>query len=105
MSGESLSTVQLMRVADEAKPYLFQQHPWLKEIDADNLKEGDIYENINMLILEYGEYHQVIPMHPEDHEQLTPMEDLDRLGFKGEVIDIELPEDDDQPSEYGDINW
>lgn len=44
-------------------------------------------------------------MHPEDHEDVDPIEDARRLGFKGEVITLDVTNEEEPPSPYGDINW
>lgn len=109
MCGESLSTVQLPRVAEEAKPYIEEQLPLVKDVAAE-LKRlmGDIayggladqFEAIAVRVCgNYGTWHTLIPMHPEDHEVISPVQDARLLGFTGEILEINL----DEPSQFGDL--
>lgn len=76
MSGEQLQTVALGRVADEALPYLFEQMPWLRDIQHDHVNEDNWQDWLAELIEAHGEYHDVRPMHPEDHERIDPLEEV-----------------------------
>jgi len=105
ITQDSLQTLALIRAADEAKPYLLEQHPWLREIETEDIAGENWREKLNVLIEKHGEYHAVRPMHPEDHEDVDPMEDARRLGFKGEIITLDLTSEEEPPSPYGDINW
>lgn len=110
MSGEDLYTTQLPRVANEATPYLLDRFEWLEDAcELMRTTEGDGAAALAMaktLANRYGNNFSVpiIPM--DDHEIVDPGEDARRLGFKGEIIDIDLSdEDDNEISPYGDINW
>lgn len=104
MSNDSLSTVQLGRVADEAKPYLLEQFPWLKSITKDQVAGKTNAQRIDELSKIHGEYHAVRPMHLEDHEQLSEIEDIKRIRPDAQVIGpIDLTPDESSP--YGDISW
>lgn len=105
ITQDSLQTLALIRAADEATPYLLEQHPWLREIETDDIAGENWREKLNALVEKYGEYHVVRPMHPEDHEDVDPIEDARRLGFKGEVITLDVTNEEEPPSPYGDINW
>jgi len=106
MVGESLQTVALPRAAEEVQPYLLEAHPWLynttaaaANIDATNWRTA-----LEIFVKEYGEWHEVRPIHQEDHEVLSPMEDVRRINPNVEVIAIDLT-GHDEPSPYGDIDW
>lgn len=105
ITQDSLQTLALIRAADEATPYLYEQHPWLRQIDADQIAGKNWQEKLTKLVEQYGEYHEVIPMHYEDHEDVDPLEDARRLRFKGEIIEVDLTQEEEPPSPYGDINW
>lgn len=98
MTNDSLSTVQLGRAATEATPYLYEQLPWLSEITPDLLDEVKDKESLHrvlaLLTNKYGEFHELIPMHPEDHEVFSVEEDLFRLGFEGKIIPLDEVDDD-----------
>lgn len=44
----------------------------------------------------YGEHLPVQQIAPENHENLSVLEDLSRLGYKGEIIQVEIS---DEPQE------
>ena len=81
MSGETgLYTHQLPRISGEIAPYLTEQFPWLAEVATDwentpkpSAKEP-LYRFCNDLVAKmtalYGDLHEVIPMHQEDHTSL-----------------------------------
>jgi hypothetical protein len=79
----------------------------LSEINSDHIAGEDRLENLSALVERYGEYHVVLPMHPEDHERVDPAEDARRLGFKGKIITLDVTNEgkEEPPSPYGDINW
>lgn len=113
MVGESLFTHATIRAANECRPYLYEQHPWLRKITQDMVlpdthltdkreRAADCFRKVALLAEQYGEQHTIYPIHGEDHEHLSAEEDLRRLGFKGRIITIS---DDDTPSPYGNITW
>lgn len=104
MSDDDLQTLALIRVSDEVTPYLYEQLPFLRDATARMIAGEGWDTRLQELINEYGEYHIVRKMHAEDHEDVDPMEDARRLGFKGDIIPFELDEEE-PPSPYGDINW
>jgi hypothetical protein len=77
----------------------------LSEINSDHIAGEDRLEKLSALVERYGEYHKVRPMHPEDNERVDPAEEARRLGFKGEIIILDLTNKVESPSPYGDINW
>lgn len=104
MTGDDLYTHALIRAGGECKPYLFEQFPWLREVTApDNIKEC-WQQWRDELVAKYGEWHEVRPIHSEDHEVLDPIEEAKRMGLGDKLIAIDLTEDE-PPSPYGDIDW
>lgn len=108
MVGESLQTVQLPRVAKECRPYLREEFPWLEQIQSGivlaGVNEQNWPEALEMWVKMYGAFHDVRPIHAEDHENLHPIEDLRRINPVVGVITIDLTEEDEPPT-YGDIGW
>lgn len=94
MTGDSVMTHQLPRIMDEARPYLEEQMPWLREIDADRLLGKESPAEVERLVAKYGKWHTVRPMHPEDHAQPSLTEELREVGFRGRVsaLDAETGE-------------
>lgn len=109
MSGEKLHTFDLPRVSGEATPYLYEQHPWLREITDEMLGEllapyrAEIHRAydsgaddaalwacldkvLQPLIEKHGRMLEVPIMRPEDHVRLSPEESLRKSGFTGEIF-------------------
>ncbi len=85
------------------------QERWLSAIDAHD-RQRELYQEkcmafidewLEPIIEQYGEYHEVWPLHHEDHEVIDPMDEPIIQGKK--IIQIELPQDEPPPE--GDINW
>ena len=93
MTADKLTTHQLPRAADEATPYIIEQLPWIAEIKPERIEGKRVFELIKPFTAKYGEFHELHPMHLEDHEDLSPAEDLRRLGFKGEILEFDLSDD------------
>jgi hypothetical protein len=110
MSGDNLFTHALPRVADECKPVLLDLYPWLAEItvprytgERDMEKSWDwVEDTLKPIAAKYGEWHEVWPLHQEDHEVIHPLDEPILDGK--EIIEFEIPSEDDPPTE-GDINW
>lgn len=106
MTGDKLYTHALPRAADECSPYLYEQFPFLREIDKEAEKHEDTWwtENylsfVDEMVLKYGEAFTVYPIHAEDHEVIDPIEEIKRINPNINVIAIT----DDIPPE-GNIDW
>ena len=103
--GDSLYTHQLGRAADECKPYLLMEMPWLEEIDTSGVN-GDNWESwLQKQVDKYGERHEVRPIHFEDHEIIDPVDELKQMGVdESKIITIETSEEEPL-SPFGDIDW
>ena len=111
MTGESLSTLQLLHSTKEARPYLREQFPWLVDaasyVETELAKGKDRWRKILKHCIDtWGNDFTVRPMHHEDHEHKSEVEILREIKFKGEIITVEINDDDEPPiSPVGDINW
>lgn len=114
MSGESLYTHALPRICKEARPILLAEYPWLAEIEVPDVPAEHelsawewVCDWLKPIAEEYGEYHEVWPMHQEDHESIEPMDEpsIQHLVDEGNVHEIDPSENDDEPPSEGDINW
>lgn len=107
MTGDDLFTHALPRAADECKPYLLEQMPFLSKIDGNAYYNSGGKDWDNWLadkIATYGEYHSVRPIHFEDHEVIDPIEELHQMGVDdSKIIQVDMSNDDISPT--GDINW
>lgn len=102
MTQDDLFTHQLLRANDEVKPYVFEQLPWTKEVDASHVNPSNWQAFLQEMTDKYGAEHELFPMHGEDHEMIGPIEELKRLRPDIEPIVINL---DPPISPTGDINW
>jgi len=79
MTNDQVFTHQLIRVADECKPYLLRQLPWLVSVDD----EGVNPENWQMwyagLIAQHEEWHEVSQIPQDDHDRIDPMDEAERM--------------------------
>lgn len=106
MANESPYEFQLSRFADECTPYLYEQFPWLQTITARRLVGKDCLKRVALLAKRYGEYHEVRPIHGEDHTRLNPADEFrDKMRSLGRDVEIIETPASDEPSLYGDINW
>lgn len=104
MTKDNLYTHQLPRAAKEVRPYLLEQFPWAKEIDASNIGSGEWDTWLAQQVEKYGAWHMVAPMHLEDHENIDPIDEIRRMRPDLPVITIETASES-EPSPYGDIDW
>lgn len=104
MTGDDLYTHALPRAAIECRPYLLEQFPFTKEINLDTML-GTFQEKFERLVQQYGEWHMVRPIHPEDHEVIDPIDELKRIRPDLTDENIIVLHDDDSPNSSGEINW
>lgn len=102
MTGDELFTHQLPRVARECEPYLKEQFPLLANITGEEITRDNWREWLKNKVEEFGEYHEVYPIHAEDHTHIDPIQELIDLKGEKNVIVIQL---EDTSSDIGDINW
>lgn len=106
MSGESLFTHALVRVSKEVAPLLIAMYPWSDQEEAwAGLTPDQVLADTKRLEAEHGAMHAIHPMHPDDHESKDPVQELEDMGFKGDVIRFDISDQEPTPSPYGDITW
>lgn len=88
MTGESLMTHQLPRVAGECKPVLLAQHPQLAAIVVpDELSTAEaVYAWLDEQEKVYGATLPVSPLNPEDHTSIDPLAELGLMGGPPEKV-------------------
>jgi hypothetical protein len=116
MTQDSINLVQIPRVAQEVLPYLFEQLPIFEEISEKMLtgfhdlqangtfNDETGYAVIERLEAEYGKEFELFPIHPEDHERISVVDEFKRDYPDKEIIEFRPSEDDDEPPE-GRITW
>ena len=90
MTGDTLWTHQLPRVAEECKPHLVAQHPWLAEVEPpDDLGSREKCDGwVASVAATHGTHVAVEPLAAEDHTHIGP---LDELLMRGVPADRILP--------------
>ena len=76
MTGESLMTHQLPRVAGEAKPVLIARHPWLEQIDLSDVDRDNWQQRLAEIIAEFGDVVAVPKLTVDQHESIDPLSEL-----------------------------
>lgn len=104
MTGDTLYSHQLSRAANECKPYLLEEHPWLHEIDSSTVDENTWRSWLEQQVEQYGEQHSVRPIHPEDHDRKYALQELREMRPDADIIELR-PDEPDEPPLFGDISW
>lgn len=105
MVGEKVFSIQIPRVREECRPYLLDELPWLKDIDASVVTQENWKEWLAEQIAKYGEFHEISPIPPDDHEHRDIEEEAAQL-FDGPITPVNMEDlEDDPPSPYGNISW
>lgn len=108
---DDLFTHQFLRVKEEITPYLYEQLPFLKDANKKVVTGKEWKSALDALVKEYGEFHELFPMHHEDHRKTETLQDihdeLKEMGFKdNQIFDFKIDDEEpDEPSPYGNIDW
>ena len=76
MTGESLYTHQLPRVAQEAEPVLLALHPQLADADLSGITAENWEERLLDLVQKFGEMLPVPTLSENQHERIDPLSEL-----------------------------
>jgi len=99
MTNDDLSTVALPSAADECRPYLLEQLPFLSEIKDEGFVGEGHAQRIDSLVAKYGAFHSIRRIHHEDHEIVSDEEMVRRLrgDSASEItyIEVEVGDDDE----------
>ena len=82
MTGDDLFTFQLPRAGDICRPYLLEQHPQLKDIDASMANEENWKSWIEEQIAKYGEFLVVEPLPEGVYQHKDPIEEAKEIRDK-----------------------
>ena len=91
MTGESLMTHQLPRVANECKPYLLKQFPQLASIDATTIKKGEIHAWLLEQTKKYGTYLTVQKLPTDAHERIDAKSELAEKIHPDRIFEFKIP--------------
>ena len=89
MTGESVYTHQLQRIAREAKPVLLRRHPQLADIDTSGITRENYKEKLAGYTAQFGEMLPVSPMSEDEHESRDPMSELAEIVHPDWIIVVE----------------
>lgn len=76
MTGDQLFTHQLPRANRECEPYLLEQHPALKDVDATACTEETWEAWLDEQYTRLGKTLPVAPLPPHAHEFIDPLSEL-----------------------------
>jgi len=90
MTGDSASTFQLPRFADECRPYLKEQLPELDYITDDMLAGSKCLKTVSELEAKHGSRFMVMPIHPEDHQVIDTQVELAILAPHIKLLNFDV---------------
>lgn len=93
MTNDKPFTNQLPRVHSEVIPYIQEAFPQLLEIDLKQITTSNWKVKLDGWVKQFGEYHEVRRIHPEDHQVLDPRIEFTMQRPDVEQIDFNMDED------------
>lgn len=93
MTGESLFTHQLPRVAKEARPVLLASHPLLQQAvdEAEQVTTNNFQEWRQTWEDRYGPVIAVPKFNADTHETIDPMSEISEVMHPDRIIPVVLP--------------
>lgn len=76
VSNDNLHTHQLVRVMEEAKPYLIQQFPQLENVDISGMDDENLLTRIEDIEKEHGSYFEVKRLPEGVHDYINPVAEM-----------------------------
>ena len=97
MTDDNLFTHQLPRAREECSSALREQLPDIGALEVPDFEgEEQLWSWLGKIAVEYGETHPVLPLHPEDHTMIGPIDELRMMGHGDKLVVFEPPPQDDQ---------
>ncbi|HFC10802.1 MAG TPA: hypothetical protein ENJ75_01210 [Candidatus Kaiserbacteria bacterium] len=91
MTGDnSLCRHQVPRASEECKPYLLEQYPQLRGVDASGVTSENWQKWIDEQVARFGEKLSVRPIPEERHKFRNPLDELQKLMGADKVIPISV---------------
>jgi hypothetical protein len=87
-TGHAVWNHDLGRIADSMEPWLFAQHPFLKDLDVSRVSRENVWDELAKLEAQYGKELELEPMPSSAIADLSPQESLGFAGYEGKVIEI-----------------
>lgn len=91
MTGTSVFTHQLPRACEVCKPYILQQHPQLKEVDASEVTPENCLEWCMEQAQKFGLYLEISPLPKGVFQRKDPYTELVEMAGKERVIKCVAP--------------
>ena len=86
LTGDDLFTCALPRAADECKPHVLAQLPFMRQFDGAPKDVDAMFEWARMIATLHGEYHGLVPC-SEAHQVINPIMELgEMVGDKPIVV-------------------
>lgn len=76
LTGCHLYTHQLPRAAREATPFVFEEHPWLRDVDVSKVTPVNWTMELQRLERRYGRWHMLSPVPSGGYTEQHPMQEL-----------------------------
>jgi hypothetical protein len=93
MTGDTLWTHQLPRVAKECRPWLFRQHPQLEAVKVDAMPPGEVEAWLADQVKAHGEMLPVSPIPKDDHERKNPLQEMIEMrGSTDGIVVVKVDE-------------
>jgi len=92
MTGDTVWVHQVPRIGEECLPELERQHPDLDIIESPRglQTNEEIAAWIGPILVKYGEYRRVLPLHPDQHTSIDGVEELISWGAAEKIIHADV---------------
>lgn len=90
MTGDNLFTHQLPRASNECKPYLLEQFPQLKDVDASGVNSENWKSWLAEQVAKYGDEFKVAPLPKDAHEFIDPLSELAEKIHPDKIITVNV---------------
>lgn len=87
MTGDNLYTHQLPRACRECAPFLFEQHPHLKDW-AGGVTPENYRQRLADAVKQFGEFLDIEPIPADAHEQIDPISELAEKVHPDRIITV-----------------
>jgi len=90
MTGDKIFSNQMRRASNECKPYLLEQFPQLKDVDASGVTPKNWQNWLNEQVVRFGEELTVHDIPEGQHECRNPIDEMVEVMGAGKVVVVPL---------------
>lgn len=90
MTGDDLSTHAIPRAGRECEPFLLEQHPQLKNVDASSVTPDNWQAWLAEQRKTYGDELPVAPLPKHAHEFIDPMSELAEKVHPDRIVTVRV---------------